>query len=68
MVEPVTVSVVVIVGVVVVIGVFVGIAATRVYCRIVRNAYTAGTGPAQYGAPTFAAWLAAQNWWVRWVC
>jgi len=56
--------------VVVVIGILVGIGVTKLKCKFVRDDYTrnAGAAATKYGFPTFAAWLAAQSWWVRKIC
>jgi hypothetical protein len=66
--EPVSAVIIVVIAAVVLI--VLGYAATKAYCTYVKNKYTSNPAAAAavYGFPTFAAWLAAQNGWVRWVC
>ncbi len=49
---------------------FLGRAAIRSQCQSVQNDYNrdADAAAAKYGHPTYAAWLAAQGFVVRWFC
>jgi hypothetical protein len=57
-------------GVVIIIGVIGGISVLRSHCGRVRRAYESDPAGATllYGAASYAAWHAAQPWWVRIVC
>ena len=66
-------TIVIVIGVIVIViigGYFAVRAAVRAVCHRAEAAYNADpTAAAElYGHPNYAAWLAAQSWYVRWFC